>query len=70
MNQHSGMANLWSAICLIFITSLLGWITLRSVMSETQRSQQQLFAAQALSSRESLLETAIRSEERRVGKEC
>ena len=59
MNQHSGMANLWSAICLIFITSLLGWITLRSVMSETQRSQQQLFAAQALASSESLLETAI-----------
>ena len=59
MNQHSGMANLWSAICLIFITSLLGWVTLRSVMSETQRSQQQLFAAQALASSESLLETAI-----------
>jgi hypothetical protein len=59
MNQHSGMANLWSAICLIFITSLLGWITLRSVTSETQRSQQQLFAAQALASSESLLETAI-----------
>jgi hypothetical protein len=59
MNQHSGMANLWSAICLILTTSMLGWITLRSVMSETQRSQQQLFAAQALASSESLLETAI-----------
>jgi hypothetical protein len=59
MNQNSGMANLWSAICLIFTTSMLGWITLRSVMSETQRSQQQLFAAQALASSESLLETAI-----------
>ena len=59
MNQHSGMVNIWSAICLIFTTSMLGWITLRSVMSETQRSQQQLFAAQALASSESLLETAI-----------
>jgi len=59
MNQHSGMASLWSAICLVFITSMLGWITLRSVMSETRRSQQQLFAAQALASSESLLETAI-----------
>lgn len=59
MNQHSGMASIWSAICLVFITSLLGWITLRTVMSETRRSQQQLFAAQALASSESLLETAI-----------
>ena len=59
MNQHAGMANLWSAICLIFTTSMLGWISMRSVMSETQRSQQHLFAAQALASSESLLETAI-----------
>jgi hypothetical protein len=59
MNQHSGMASLWTASCLILVTSLLGWFTLRSVMSETQRSQQQLFAAQALASSESLLETAI-----------
>ena len=59
MNQHSGMASLWTATCLIFITSMLGWITLRSVMSETRRSQQQLFAAQALAQSESLLETAI-----------
>lgn len=59
MNQHSGMASLWSAICLVFITSLLGFITLRSVMSETRGSQMQLFAAQALASSESLLETAI-----------
>ena len=59
MNQHRGMANLWSAICLIFTTSMLGWITLRSVMSENQRSLQQLFSAQALASSESLLETAI-----------
>jgi len=59
MNQHSGMASLWTASCLIIVTSLLGWLTLRSVMSETQRSQQQMFAAQALASSESLLETAI-----------
>lgn len=59
MNQHSGMASLWTASCLILVTSLLGWLTLRSVMSETQRSQQQMFAAQALASSESLLETAI-----------
>ena len=59
MNQHSGMASLWTASCLILVTSLLGWLMLRSVMSETQRSQQQMFAAQALASSESLLETAI-----------
>ena len=59
MNQNSGMASLWAATCLIFIISLLGWITHRSVISETRRSQQQLFAAQALASSESLLETAI-----------
>lgn len=59
MNQHNGMASLWSAICLVLITNLLGWVTLRSVMSDTRRSQQHLFAAQALASSESLLETAI-----------
>ena len=59
MNQHSGMANLWTATCLILITSMLGWITLRTVMSDTRRGQHQLFAAQALASGESLLETAI-----------
>ena len=59
MNQHSGMANLWTATCLILITSMLGWITLRTVMSDTRRGQHQLFAAQALASSESLLETAI-----------
>jgi len=59
MNQNSGMASLWAATCLIFIISLLGWITHRSVISETRRSQQQLFAAQGLASSESLLETAI-----------
>ena len=59
MNQHSGMASLWSAISLVFITSMLGWVTLKSVMSDARRSQNHLYAAQAFASSESLLETAI-----------
>jgi hypothetical protein len=59
MKQESGMATLWTASSLIFITSLLAWMTLQSVMSETQRSQHQLYAAQALAVSESLLETSI-----------
>ena len=59
MKQQGGMATLWTASCLIFITSLLAWMTLRSVMSETRRSQQQFYAAQAFANSESLLETSI-----------
>ena len=59
MKSHRGMATIWTASCLVFITSLLAWITLQSVMSETKRSQHQLHTAQALAISESLLETSI-----------
>ena len=59
MTSNRGMATLWTASCLVFITSLLAWMTLQSVMSETKRSQHQLHAAQALAVSESLLETSI-----------
>ena len=59
MTSNRGMATLWTASCLVFITSLLAWMTLQSVMSETKRSQHQLHAAQALAISESLLETSI-----------
>ena len=59
MTSNRGMATLWTASCLAFITSLLAWMTLQSVMSETKRSQHQLHAAQALAISESLLETSI-----------
>ena len=59
MKSNRGMATLWTASCLVFITSLLAWMTLQSVMSETKRSQHQLHAAQALAISESLLETSI-----------
>ncbi len=59
MKSHRGMATLLTASCLVFITSLLAWITLQSVMSETKRSQHQLHTAQALAISESLLETSI-----------
>lgn len=59
MKSNRGMATLWTASCLVFITSLLAWMTLQSVMSETKRSQHQLHTAQALAISESLLETSI-----------
>lgn len=59
MTSNRGMATLWTASCLVFITSLLACMTLQSVMSETKRSQHQLHAAHALAVSESLLETSI-----------
>ena len=61
MNHQQGMATLLAATSLVLITGLLGWLTCQSVSAETTRSQQQLFAAQALATSEALLETALAS---------
>ncbi len=53
------MATLMATTTLILLTGLLGWLTLKAVSAETTRSQQQMFAAQALANSEALLETAI-----------
>jgi len=39
----------------------LGWLSFKAVSAETTRSQQQMFAPQALATSEALLETAIAS---------
>ena len=59
MNKQQGMANLLAATSLVLVTGMLGWLTGQSVSAETMRSQQQLFAAQALANSEALLETAM-----------
>jgi len=59
MNHQQGMATLLAATSLVLITVMLGWLTCQSVSAETTRSQQQLFAAQALATSEALLETAM-----------
>lgn len=54
-----GMATLWAATLLILITTLMGWLSLKSIAAESSRSQQHLYAAQALQASEALLETVI-----------
>jgi hypothetical protein len=57
--QQRGLATLWASTVLLLLTSLWGWLSLQSVSAESQRSHQQLHAAQALANTEALLETAI-----------
>ena len=54
-----GMATLWAATLLMLITTLMGWLCLKSIAAESSRSQQHLHAAQALQASEALLETVI-----------
>lgn len=53
------MATLIATSGLLLMTGLWGWLSFKSVMSETVRSQHQMYAAQALSTSEALLETAL-----------
>lgn len=53
------MATLMAASILLLLTGMWGWLSLKSVMAETTRSQQQMHAAQALAASEALLETAL-----------
>ncbi len=57
--SQQGMATLMATSILLLLTGMWGWLSFKSVMAETTRSQHQLFAAQALSLSESMLETAI-----------
>lgn len=59
MKSQQGMATLMATSILLLLTGMWGWLSFKSVMAETTRSQHQLFAAQALSLSESMLETAI-----------
>ena len=59
MKSQKGMATLMSTSILLLLTGMWGWLSFKSVLAETTRSQHQLFAAQALSLSESLLETAM-----------
>jgi hypothetical protein len=59
MKSQQGMATMMATSILLLLTGMWGWLSFKSVMAETTRSQHQLFAAQALSLSESLLETAI-----------
>jgi hypothetical protein len=59
MKSQQGMATLMATSILLLLTGMWGWLSFKSVMAETTRSQHQLFAAQALSLSESVLETAI-----------
>jgi hypothetical protein len=54
-----GMATLWAATLLMLLTTLMGWLSLKSIAAESSRSQQHLYAAQALQASEALLETVI-----------
>jgi hypothetical protein len=54
-----GMATLWAATLLMLLTSLMGWLSFQSIAAETTRSQQHMFASQALNASEALLETVI-----------
>ena len=58
---QNGMATLMATTSLLLLTSMSGWLSFKSVSAETTRSQQQMFAAQALATSEALLETAIAS---------
>lgn len=53
------MATLMATSTLLLMTGLWGWLSFKSVLAETLRSQHQMFAAQALSTSEALLETAL-----------
>ena len=59
MNPSQGMVTLWVTTLLVIATTVLGWMTLQSIFSESTRSQQQMFAAQALATSEALLETVL-----------
>jgi hypothetical protein len=59
MKTQQGMATLMATSTLLLMTGLWGWLSFKSVMAETTRSQHQMFAAQALSTSEALLETAL-----------
>jgi hypothetical protein len=59
MKSQQGMATLMATSILLLLTGMWAWLSFKSVMAETTRSQHQLFAAQALALSESLLETAM-----------
>ena len=59
MKSQQGMATLMATSILLLLTGMWAWLSFKSVMADTTRSQHQLFAAQALSLSESLLETAM-----------
>jgi hypothetical protein len=59
MKTQQGMATLMATSTLLLMTGLWGWLSFKSVMAETTRSQHQMFATQALSNSEALLETAL-----------
>ena len=63
MKSQYGMATLMATSTLLLLTGMWGWLSFKSVMAETSRSQHQMFASQALSLSEALLETAIASTE-------
>ena len=63
MKSQQGMATLLATSSLLLLTGMWGWLSLQSVLAETTRSQHQMFAAQALSLCEAVLETAIASTE-------
>lgn len=53
------MATLMATSILLLLTGMWTCLSLKSVMAETTRSQQQMHAAQALAASEALLETAL-----------
>jgi hypothetical protein len=59
MKAQEGMATLMAISTLLLMTGMWGWLSFKTVMAETTRSQHQMFAAQALSVSEALLETAM-----------
>lgn len=59
MNHQHGMVTLMATSVLLLLTGMWGWLSFKSVMAETSRSQHQMYAAQALSVSEALLETAV-----------
>jgi hypothetical protein len=58
-SSTQGMATLWAATLLMLLTTLMGWLSLKSIAAESRRSQHHLYAAQALQASEALLETVI-----------
>jgi hypothetical protein len=64
LKLQNGMATLMTTTSLLLLTSMSGWLSFKTVSAETTRSQQQMFAAQALATSEALLETAIASIDR------
>ena len=58
-SSAQGMATLWAATLLMLLTTLMGWLSLKSIAAESRRSQHHLYAAQALQASEALLETVI-----------